>query len=129
MAESASGLPGIVVIALGYLFLFWGGLIIWGIEKVSSSGGHQFILFHGRQGMILGATWFVCVIIPLIILDAILGATVHVGGFFWMFGFLGYLVLALVITIKSAPAAKSGHLEWELPWLGKYAKRGTYSSV
>ncbi len=69
----------------------------------------QFAQFHGKQGLVLFVAW---AIISLIAIIPVLG---------WIIWLVGNIVL-VVLMIVGILKAYIGEL-WEMPYLGKYAKR------
>ena len=91
-----------VVAAIGYIFIL---CLIPLLTKKDSA----FAQFHAKQGLILVIGWFVIWVIMII---PVLG---------WIVNFLGSILLVIfsLLGIVNALAGKY----WELPWLGKYAKK------
>ncbi|KAL6068008.1 hypothetical protein QOT17_008487 [Balamuthia mandrillaris] len=127
-ASSASGLPGILVVSLGYIFLFIGGCIVYLVEKLSSRGGNAFVLFHGMQAMLFAAAYFCCVLVPLIVLDAVLSNTVGVGGFITPIAFLIYLCSICLIIFQSLKFHRDSSVGWKIPFIGNLAAKYSHTA-
>ncbi|HEU4587864.1 MAG TPA: DUF4870 domain-containing protein [Gemmatimonadales bacterium] len=108
-----TGLSPNVAGALAYLLGPITGIIFLVIEK-----NDRFVRFHAMQSTVLGVAW----VIFSIVLSVLSGAIPVIG---WIFGFLlsivmaiGGVILWLVLMFK----AYQGQ-EWELPWVGQFARK------
>lgn len=108
-----TGLSPNVAGALAYLLGPITGIIFLVIEK-----NDRFVRFHAMQSTVLGVAW----VIFSIVLSVLSGAIPVLG---LIFGFLlsfvmaiGGVILWLVLMFK----AYQGQ-EWELPWVGQFARK------
>lgn len=69
----------------------------------------KFCMYHAKQGLVLFIAWLVVALISIV---PFLG---------WLLGFIGAVIL-LVLTIMGIIKSLNGEY-WEMPWLGKYAKK------
>lgn len=82
----------------------------------------KFVYFHARQGMALFIVWILIWIIISVLGSLITAVAVHAG---WAFAnFLNTLVnwAFVIISVIGIYHAWTGE-EWEMPVLGKYAKK------
>jgi uncharacterized membrane protein len=114
-----TGLSPNVAGALAYLLGPITGIIFLVIEK-----NDPFVRFHAMQSTVLWVAWF----IASIVLSVLSGAIPIIG---WIFGLLlsivmmiGGVVLWLLLMFK----AYQGQ-EWELPWVGQFARKQLGQSV
>lgn len=91
-----------VVAALGYIFILC-------FLPLLGKKDSEFAQFHAKQGLVLVAGWF---IIWLVMIIPFLG---------WLIGFFGTIIL-VVLSIMGVVNALAGKY-WEMPFLGKYAKK------
>jgi uncharacterized membrane protein len=114
-----TGLSPNVAGALAYLLGPITGIIFLVIEK-----NDQFVRFHAMQSTVLWVAWF----IASIVLSVLSGAVPVIG---WIFGFLLSIVLAIggvVLWLLLMYKAYQGQ-EWELPWVGQFARKQLGQSV
>jgi len=114
-----TGLSPNVAGALAYLLGPITGIIFLVIEK-----NDRFVRFHAMQSTVLWVAWF----IASIVLSVLSGAIPVIG---WIFGLLlsivmtiGGVILWLLLMFK----AYQGQ-EWELPWVGQFARKQLGQSV
>jgi uncharacterized membrane protein len=114
-----TGLSPNVAGALAYLLGPITGIIFLVIEK-----NDQFVRFHAMQSTVLWVAWF----IASIVLSVLSGAIPVIG---WIFGFLLSIVMAIggvVLWLLLMFKAYQGQ-EWELPWVGQFARKQLGQSV
>lgn len=114
-----TGLSPNVAGALAYLLGPITGIIFLVIEK-----NDQFVRFHAMQSTVLGVAW----IIFSIVLSVLSGAVPVIG---WIFGFLLSIVMAIggvVLWLLLMFKAYQGQ-EWELPWVGQFARKQLGQSI
>ncbi|HET7600517.1 MAG TPA: DUF4870 domain-containing protein [Gemmatimonadales bacterium] len=114
-----SGLSPNLAGALAYLLGPITGIIFLLIEKEN-----RFVRFHAMQSTVLGVAWFV-----LGIALSVLSGIVPVIG--WIFGILlslGMTVVGFILWLLLMFKAYQGQ-EWEVPWVGQFARRQLGSTV
>jgi uncharacterized membrane protein len=114
-----TGLSPNVAGALAYLLGPITGIIFLVIEK-----NDQFVRFHAMQSTVLGLAW----IVASFVLSVVFGAIPVIG---WLFGFLLSIVMAIggvVLWLLLMFKAYQGQ-EWELPWVGQFARKQLGQSV
>lgn len=114
-----TGLSPNVAGALAYLLGPITGIIFLVIEK-----NDQFVRFHAMQSTVLWVAWFIF----SIVLSVLSGAVPVIG---WIFGFLLSIVMAIggvVLWLLLMFKAYQGQ-EWELPWVGQFARKQLGQSV
>jgi uncharacterized membrane protein len=108
-----TGLSPNVAGALAYLLGPITGIIFLVIEK-----NDRFVRFHAMQSTVLWVAWF----IASIVLSVLSGAIPVIG---WIFGFLLSIVMAIggvILWLLLMFKAYQGQ-EWELPWVGQFARK------
>jgi uncharacterized membrane protein len=114
-----SGLSPNLAGALAYLLGPITGVIFLLIEKEN-----RFVRFHAMQSTVLGVAWFV-----LGIALSVLSGVVPVIG--WIFGILlslGMSVVGFILWIMLMYKAYQGQ-EWEVPYVGQFARKQLGSTV
>jgi uncharacterized membrane protein len=108
-----TGLSPNVAGALAYLLGPITGVIFLVIEK-----NDRFVRFHAMQSTVLGVAWF----IASIALSVLSGAIPIIG---WIFGLLLSIIMAFggfILWLLLMYKAYQGQ-EWELPWVGQFARK------
>lgn len=115
---TATGLSPSVCAGLAMLFPLVGGLVFYVLEPKNA-----YTRFYSLQSIALGAVAVVVNVVATI--ASIVFASIPVLG--WFLGILFWIVLMilglafLVVFILGVVKAFTG-VEWEIPWLGKYAR-------
>ncbi len=91
-----------IIAAIGYLWLLF-------LVPLLLKKGNKFCEFHAKQGLVL-------FIFSLII--TVIGALPILG---WLIAFFGWILIIIFALIGFVNALQGK--EWEIPYLGKYAKR------
>lgn len=121
LVESAepSGLPPNVAACLACVFPLVGGLILLSIEKKNA-----FVRYYAMQSIYFGGASFVAYVV-LHIVWSIMARVPFVGGLLsWILSMIWVLVALLWVAIYLVLILKSiSGKEWEIPYLGRLARR------